>query len=113
MILQGEKLCIRYSWIKLIMIPTKESSSQRDSYAFPFFGNISVPLMATLYIPMLNVGLSVWLGTIPNVPNALDASRLRNLCDGNHLDVPSSTKFSPPPSPTSGESIVTSNWKSK
>ena len=46
---------------------------QGDSCAFPFFGNVGVPLMATLYIPGLNVGLPVWLGTIPNVPNSLDA----------------------------------------
>jgi hypothetical protein len=48
--------------------------SQGDSCAFPFFRNIGVPLMATLYILGLNVGLLVWLGTIPNVPNALDTS---------------------------------------
>jgi hypothetical protein len=41
--------------------------SQGDSCAFPFFRNVGVPLMATLYIPGLNVGLPVWLGTIPNV----------------------------------------------
>jgi hypothetical protein len=47
---------------------------QGDSCVFPFFRNVGVPLMATLYIPGLNVGLLFWLGTIPNVPNALDAS---------------------------------------
>jgi hypothetical protein len=41
---------------------------------FPFFGNVGFPLMATLYIPRLNVGLPVWLGTIPNVLNSLDTS---------------------------------------
>jgi hypothetical protein len=87
--------------------------SQGDSCAFPFFGNIGVPLMATLYIPGLNVGLPVWLGTIPNVPNALDASQLRTLSHGHPVDVSSSAKSSPPPSPTSGESTVTSNQKSK
>jgi hypothetical protein len=61
--------------------------SQGDSCAFPFFGNVGVPLMATLYIPGLNVGLPIWLGTIPNVPNALDASQLRTLCHGNNVDV--------------------------
>ena len=86
---------------------------QGDSYDFPFFGNVGVPLMATLYIPGLNVGLPVWLGTIPNVPNALDASLLSTLCHGYPIDVSSSTKSSPLPSPTSGESIVTSNQKSK
>ena len=48
--------------------------SQGDSCAFPFFRNVGVPLLATLYILGLNVGLPVWLGTIPNVPNSLDAS---------------------------------------
>jgi hypothetical protein len=95
------------------MIPTKEPLSQGDSCAFPFFGNIGVPLMANLYIPSLNVGLPVWLGTIPNVPNALDASQLIDLCHGKIFDVPLSTKYSPPPSPASSESIVTSNQKSK
>jgi hypothetical protein len=87
--------------------------SQGDSCAFPFFGNVGVPLMATLYIPGLNVGLPVWLGTIPNVPNALDASQLSTLCHGHPVDVSSSAKSSPPPSPASGESTVTSNRKSK
>jgi hypothetical protein len=86
--------------------------SQEDSCAFPFLGNVGVPLMATLYIPGLNVGLPVWLGTIPNVPNALDASKLSTLCHGHNVDVPLSTKSSPPPSRASSESIVTSNWKS-
>jgi hypothetical protein len=89
------------------------TSSKGDSFDFSLFGNIGVPLMVTLYIPGLNVELPVWLGTIPNVPNDLDASHLRTLCHGNHVDVPSSTKSSPPPSTFSGESIDTSNWKSK
>jgi hypothetical protein len=52
---------------------------QGDSCAFPFFGNVGVPLMATLNIPRQNVGLPVWFGTIPNVLNALDASQLSTL----------------------------------
>jgi hypothetical protein len=87
--------------------------SQGDSCAFPFFRNVGVPLMATLYIPRLNVGLPVWLGTIPNVLNALDASQLITLSHGHPVDVSSSTMSSPPPSLASGESIVTSNQKSK
>lgn len=69
--------------------------------------------MATLYILGLNVGLLVWLGTIPNVPNVFDTSQLSTLCHGNHVEVPSLTKSSPPPSTFSGESIATSNWKFK
>ena len=48
--------------------------SQGDCCDFAFFGNVGVPLMATLYITRLNVGLPVSLSTIPNVPNDLDAS---------------------------------------
>jgi hypothetical protein len=87
--------------------------SQGDSFSFPFFGNFGVPLLATLYIPGLNVGLPVWLGTIPNVPNSLETSQLRTLFHGHHVDVSSSAKSSPPPSPVSGESTITSNRKSK
>jgi hypothetical protein len=89
------------------------TSSQEDSFSFPFFGNVGVPLMAMLYIPELNVGLPVRLGTIPNVLNALEASQLSTLFHGKHVDVPSSTKYSPPPSSFSGEIITTSNHNSK
>jgi hypothetical protein len=87
--------------------------SQGDSCAFPFFVNIGVPLMATLYTLGLNVGLPFWLGTIPNVLNSLDASQLSTLCHGNNVDVPSSTNAFPPPSSASGEGKVTSNQNSK
>jgi hypothetical protein len=87
--------------------------SKGDPCDFPFFRNIGVPLMATLYIPELNVGLPVWLGTIPNVLNSLDDPNLSTLCHGNHVDVPSSKKSSPPPSSAPGEHTVTSSRKSK
>ena len=45
-----------------------------DPCAFPSFGNVGTPLMATLNIPGLNVGLPVWLWSTPNIPNALEAS---------------------------------------
>ena len=50
-----------------------------DPCAFPFFGNVGTPLMATLNIPGLNVGLPVWLWSTPNIPNALEASQLNAL----------------------------------
>jgi hypothetical protein len=50
----------------------QETPSQGGSFDFPFFGNVGVPLMATLYIHALKVELLVWLGT--NVLNYLDAS---------------------------------------
>jgi hypothetical protein len=93
---------------------TNQGTPSQEYYcAFPFLGNVGVPLMATLYIPGLNVELLVWLGTIPNVLNAIDASQLSTLCHGHHVDAPSSTKSSPPPSPAPGESTVTSNRKPK
>jgi hypothetical protein len=52
----------------------QETPLQGDSCSFPFFKNVGFPLMATLYIPGLNVGLPIWLVTIPNVLNSLDAS---------------------------------------
>jgi hypothetical protein len=83
---------------------TKQGTpSQGDSCAFPFFGNIGVPLMATLNIPRLNVGLSVWLCTIPNVMNYLDASQLSTFYHGNHVYVPSLEKKFPAPSSFFGE----------
>ena len=94
---------------KVLNDTNQRTPSQGDSFAFLFLENIGVPLMATLYIPGLNVGLPVWLGTIPNVQNSLDASQLRTLSHGHHVDVSSSAKSSPPPSPTSGECTVTSN----
>jgi hypothetical protein len=73
--------------------------------------------MATLNIPGLNVGKSVWLWTTLNVPNALDASHIRTLCHGHRMDVDplpfGSMKSTSPPSPSFGESIYTSNQKSK
>jgi hypothetical protein len=87
----------------------KRTHSQRNYFSFRFFGNVGVPLMATLYILGLNVGLPVWLGTIPNVPNSLDNSQLSTLCHGHHVDVPLSTNYSPPPSSFFGESLATSN----
>jgi hypothetical protein len=86
--------------------------SQGDSCAFPLFRNVGVPLIATLSILGLNVGLPIWLGTISNFLNSLDASQLSTLCHGHHVDVPSSTKFTPPFS-LSGDSLATSNQKSK
>jgi hypothetical protein len=101
-------------FMEKVTYDTKQvTPSQGDSFSFPFFGNVGVPLIYTLYIPGLNDGLPDWLGTIPNVPNDLDASHLSNLCYGHHVDIPSSTKSPPLPSTFSGESLATSNQKSK
>jgi hypothetical protein len=98
---------------KFIDDTNQGTPSQGYSCTFPFFGNVGIPLMAMLYIPGLTMGLPVWLGTIPNVSNSLDASQLSTLCHGHQFGVPSSANSSPPPFTFSGESIATSNWKSK
>jgi hypothetical protein len=102
---------------KVLEDTNQGTPSQGDSCAFPFFGNVGAPLMATLNIPGLNVGLPVWLWTTLNVLNSLDASQISTLCHGHQIDVdplPSSlVKSTPPPSPSSGESLATSNQKSK
>jgi len=98
---------------KVIDDTNQETPSKRDSFPFPFFENIGVPLMATLYIVGLNVGLPVWLGPIPNVPNSTDTSQLITLSHGHPVDVSLSAKSSPSPSLTFGESTVTSNRQSK
>jgi hypothetical protein len=42
---------------KVLSDTNQGAPSQGDSCAFPFFENVGVPLMATLYILGLNVGL--------------------------------------------------------
>jgi len=48
--------------------------SQGVPYAFPFFGNFGAPLIATLNIHGLNLGLPIGLWTTMDVPNTPDAS---------------------------------------
>ena len=64
-----------------------------DPCAFPFFGNVGTPLMATLNIPGLNVGLPIWLWSTPNIPNSLEASQLNALFQGHHLGANCSSSF--------------------
>jgi hypothetical protein len=114
---QGKTLCNKTIMDKFLEDTNQGTPSQGDSCAFPFFGNIGAPLMATLNIPGLTVGLLVWLWTTLNVPNALEASQISTLCQGNQIDVDplpsSSVKYTPPPSASSSESLATSNQKSK
>jgi len=61
---------------------------QGNPCAFPLFGNVGTPLMATLNIPGFTMILSVWLLYTPNVLNALYASQASTLCQEHqtHLD---------------------------
>lgn len=75
-----------------------------DSCPFPFFGNVGTPLMVTLNIPGLNVGLPIWLWSSLNIPNALKAFQMNSLFQGHHMGANFSsyfkekygTPFSPP-----------------
>ena len=68
---------------KIPMETNQGSLPKGDRCAFPFFGNVGTPLMTTLNILRLNVGLLVWLWSTPNIPNVLKASQMNALFQGN------------------------------
>jgi len=88
-----------------------------DPCTFPSFGNVGPPMMATLSIHGLTIGVSVWLFSIPNVPNAPNASLVRRTCQRHHINtdtlLSTLVKYFYPSSSSSGESMVTSNQESK
>ena len=48
------------------------------------FGNVGPPMMATLSLPRLTIGLPVWLFSIPSVPNVPTASSVSSPCQRHH-----------------------------
>ena len=103
------------------MAEIPESSNQEihvqvDPCTFPCFGNVGPPMMATLSLPGLTIGLPVWLFSIPNVPNAPNTSPIRSTCPRHHTDThplhSTHAKYFSPSSSSSGESSVTSNQES-
>jgi hypothetical protein len=61
--------------IAKVLEDTNQGTPSHGNYCdFPFSGNIGSPLMASLNILGLNVGLLVWFWTTLNVLNSLDAS---------------------------------------
>ena len=102
------------------MVEIPEGTNQgtpihRDPCAFPCFGNVGPPMMATLNLPGFIMGLPIWLFTNPIVLNVPDASQASTLCQEHqtnpHPFLSSPIKSYPPPSSSSGESTTTSNWK--
>jgi len=87
-----------------------------DPCNFPCFGNVGPPIMATLSLPRLTIGLPIWLFSIPNVPNTPNASPVRSTCQRHHIHVhpfpPTHAKYFSPSSSSSSESSVTSNQAS-
>jgi hypothetical protein len=68
-----DELVYKKFMAKFLEDTNQGTPAQGDSYAFPFFGNVGAPLMATLNIIGLNVGLPIWLWTTLNVLNSLDS----------------------------------------
>lgn len=58
-----------------------------DHCAFPFFGNVGTPLMATLNIPGLTIGLPIWLWSTLNILNVIEASHMTVLFQGYRMGV--------------------------
>ena len=84
---------------------------------FPGFGNVGVPLMATLSLPGFTIGLPVWLFSTLVVLNAPDASQESTLYQehqNNQDPLPSSLVTSASSlSTSSGKKIVPSSRSSK
>ena len=103
------------------MAQIPESSNQEipfhvDPCNFSCFGNVGPPMMATLSLPGLTIGLLVWFFFIPNVPNAPNVSPVRSTCQRHHTNThplqSTHAKSFSPSSSSSGESSVTSNHQS-
>jgi hypothetical protein len=64
------------------------TSAPREPFVFPSYGNIGPPYIATLSLPGLTIGLSVWLFSTQVIPNAVSASVVRNSPQENqpHVD---------------------------
>ena len=85
------------------MVEIPESSNQEipfhvDPYSFPSFGNVGPPMMATLSLPGLTIGLPVWLFSIPNSLNCPGSTQASTICQVNQNHLPYYTiTYCPPP----------------
>jgi hypothetical protein len=102
------------------------TSAPGEPFVFPSYGNIGPPHIATLSLPGLTIGLSVWLFSTQVIPNAVSASVVSTSPQENqpHVDPspsspvrsssPSSLAMSPSvSSSSSGESSEASNSVNK
>jgi hypothetical protein len=65
----------------MVLVPrtTNEAShAPGESFVFPFYGNIGPPYIATLSLPGLTIGFSVWLFSTSVIPNETNALIVRN-----------------------------------
>jgi hypothetical protein len=74
----------------------------REPFVFPSYGNIGPPHIATLSLPGLTIGLSVWLFSTQVIPNAVSALVVNTFPQEHqpHVD-PSSSSPVIPSSPSS------------
>lgn len=87
-----------------------------DPFVFLYFGNIGPPMIATLQLPRLTIGLLVWLFSTPTILNAPTTSHRNTTCHEHQIKVnplvSSPMQYSPTPSSSSGKSIATHNHES-
>jgi hypothetical protein len=75
-----------------------------EPFIFPSYGNISPPHIATLSLPGLTIGLSVWLFSTQVISNAVSSSVIRTSPQEHQPHVnPSSSSPVRPSSPSSLE----------
>ena len=63
----------KFDMVNIPMETNQGTFLKGDPYAFPFFGKIGIPLMATLNIPGLSVGLPIWLWSTLNIPDVIES----------------------------------------
>jgi hypothetical protein len=87
-----------------------------ETFVFPSYGNICPPHIATLSLPGLTIGLSVWLFSTQVIPNVASASFVSTSPQEHqpHVDPsPSSLVRSSSPSPFARSSSISSSSSSK
>jgi hypothetical protein len=100
---------------KFIEGTNQGTHSQGDYCSFPFFKNVGPPLMATLNIIGLIVGLPVWLWPTQSITSSLESYQVSTLHHRHQIGanlLPSlAVKSVPAPSSSFGEILATSKNK--
>ena len=93
--------------------PTQGTPFHGDHCDFPCFVSIVPPMIATLQLPGLTIGLPVWFFSTPTILDAPTASHVTTTSHEHQIKVnpflSSTMQSSPPPSSLSGKSIATNN----
>jgi hypothetical protein len=108
-------------WISVYMASDPDMSNEGtpflgEPFVFPSYGNVGPPYIATLSLPGLTIGLSVWLFSTPVILNATSALVVSTSPQEHqpHVDPsPSSPVRSPSPSSLARSSSVSSSLSSE